>query len=219
MKEDQPNPLRDALGRLSTYQPKAELWDQIADQLPESIPEEENREELHSALQRLTHYRAPEQIWQKIEAGLSRRSPFSTRWNWAIAASLSFLLLAGGAWVWLANVSTPDFPSVISEKRINDQINLSEAEVAAYETVLEQELQQLTACLEDLSSEEKEVAQGSLLMLEAMRQTRDSLGLLLNQADPRLAEASKIQLADLEIQQTELVRNMRKQVCGTPVRR
>lgn len=211
MEEKNQETLRDALNRLSSYQPKDNLWESLKNNLSEEelveVPVEDNREELQAALGRLARYRAPKKIWNRIEQRLHR--PKISWIPMSIAAGLVALILTGGlAWyLWGGQTETYDTPSV-SEKKVEETIELTQAENATYNQDLTNALEAVQDCIDNSSERTKTSYQQELESLQSLSLAYEEL------LEDAQSEQQKVELARIDSQRWQLVFLFQEKICN-----
>ena len=212
MKEHNQASLRKALGQLPQYQAPENAWEQLESALEETETQAEvSRPSLQRALGNLTSYRAPERLWGRIEGNMQRNRWMRTGLRYGLAAGVMLLLLGSGIWLWLRQSQTNN-PVEISEKRVEDPLRLTQPEIAAYETQIEDDFRGLQACLESLSEQEKQSHTTSLATLDSVIHSQEIILQSFQDSGTPSALASA-QFERLENRRSELIRELRSSLC------
>ena len=167
---------RDALKRLSTYQPREEAWKLLESELENELrPKEENRDQLQASIGRLTRYRAPQALWNRIEQRLN--TPVRPlRRALSIAAAVAGLMIIGvGTWLILGD-QTAQLPATpVSEKKAEVSVELQDVERASYGEELKRVHEAIEACLTTYDRVQAKSYEKTLTKLEKL--SSDSLHL------------------------------------------
>lgn len=145
MNESNRHSLQEALRRMSSHQPREELWDHIAEDLDRPTPDEMHPETLRQGLNSLPRYRAPGWVWAGISHQLDRRV---VRSGWLLGMAAALALLVGIGWAGWPHSPAPEPPLQASERRPLRELVVPEGEQADFLKHLSPQEQALLACLE-----------------------------------------------------------------------
>lgn len=192
MKEINKNILNTALGKLNTYDPPAQIWTAINENLND-LP-------LQEAIKGLAEYQPDEKIWESIEKGfLNRKRPYIA--NWYAAASV---LLACGLGLWLFGPASS--PAVlISQQQIDSRLQPND-EVVTDEQFLNLKAYCETETLVCSRSDFKQLTHEYETLREASRQLQQAMGDY--NTEPGLIR----QLSALETEKADILNKMAKMI-------
>lgn len=213
MKEKNKDILQDALGKLSLHQPEEETWDAIENQLSSMKEDDAHPETLKSAISNLPNYTAPNHIWKRIEQTLNAPSrKFSMPRRLAAAVIGLMVLSALGYALFFNSPSIPEeAPVYLSEKKLEDPIQLNQAEIVLYESQMEEVENQLKACLAQIPEPHNPEITAALLDIEILTATRDSLTIILETQQARPGAAPR--LKRLELRRQKLIQKLQAELC------